>query len=357
MAAKSLRVAIEGCCHGELDRIYNALLTREETEKKKIDLLLICGDFQAMRNPSDLLFMCCPDKYKRLGGFYRYYSGEKVAPIPTIFIGGNHEASNYNRELYLGGWVAPNIYFLGLSNIIWFKGLRIAGLSGIHNEHTASYGYHENPPFMPIDRFKSLYHTRTLECLKFLQLQNSFAETAPSATNDDPTHSLAKSTKRIDIFLSHDWPSSVPSLGNLNYLLSKKPYFKKDISTGKLGSDNLNPILNQIKPRFWFSAHLHVRYLVDIDWNLVEKKQAVVSSNEKNQDEINLDDFLDSDSDIESKDWAIPQNFEKTAPAALPKTNPHTGPNFAKFFNFFDNPQTSSLCEKFGLEDIFAKKK
>lgn len=31
----------------------------------------------------------------------------------TIFIGGNHEASNHLQELPYGGWVAPNIYYLG----------------------------------------------------------------------------------------------------------------------------------------------------------------------------------------------------------------------------------------------------
>lgn len=44
---------------------------------------------------------------------FRYYSGEKMAPVLTIFIGGNHEASNHLQELPYGGWVAPNIYFLG----------------------------------------------------------------------------------------------------------------------------------------------------------------------------------------------------------------------------------------------------
>ena len=27
--------------------------------------------------------------------FYKYYSGEAIAPLLTVFIGGNHEASNY----------------------------------------------------------------------------------------------------------------------------------------------------------------------------------------------------------------------------------------------------------------------
>ena len=44
----------------------------------------------------------------------RYYSGEKKAPILTIVIGGNHEASNYMQELPYGGWLAPDIYYLGI---------------------------------------------------------------------------------------------------------------------------------------------------------------------------------------------------------------------------------------------------
>jgi hypothetical protein len=29
----------------------------------------------------------------------QYYTGEAVAPYPTIFVGGNHEASNYLWEV------------------------------------------------------------------------------------------------------------------------------------------------------------------------------------------------------------------------------------------------------------------
>ena len=36
-----------------------------------------------------------------MNDFYKYYSGELIAPYLTIFIGGNHEASNYLRELLL----------------------------------------------------------------------------------------------------------------------------------------------------------------------------------------------------------------------------------------------------------------
>lgn len=62
--------------------------------------------------------MAVPDKYKAMGSFHQYYNGQKVAPILTIMIGGNHEASNYMRELYYGGWVAENIYYLGTAGVI-----------------------------------------------------------------------------------------------------------------------------------------------------------------------------------------------------------------------------------------------
>lgn len=66
--------------------------------------------------------------------FYKYYSGEKQAPVLTIFVGGNHEAYNHLREIPYGGWVAPNIYYLGSSGVVNFRGLRIAGYSGIYSE-------------------------------------------------------------------------------------------------------------------------------------------------------------------------------------------------------------------------------
>ncbi|CAF4424471.1 unnamed protein product, partial [Rotaria magnacalcarata] len=87
-----MKIAIEGCCHGELDRIYETINQIENEQKIKIDLLLICGDFQAVRNEHDLLSMAVPPKYRSMQDFWRYYSGEKRAPVLTIFIGGNHES-------------------------------------------------------------------------------------------------------------------------------------------------------------------------------------------------------------------------------------------------------------------------
>ena len=41
-----MRIAVEGCAHGELDRIYASIKHLERVENITVDLLLICGDFQ-----------------------------------------------------------------------------------------------------------------------------------------------------------------------------------------------------------------------------------------------------------------------------------------------------------------------
>lgn len=75
--------------------------------------------FKAIRNTEDLKTIAIPKKYlKHFGDFWEYYSGEKKAEILTLVIGGNHEASHYMRELYYGGWLAPNIFYFGAAGVV-----------------------------------------------------------------------------------------------------------------------------------------------------------------------------------------------------------------------------------------------
>ena len=130
-----MHIAIEGCAHGELESIYASIATIEEKHDLKVDLLICCGDFQAVRNQSDLASMAVSAKYRTMNSFYKYYSGELEAPVLTLFIGGNHEAAAHLYELPFGGWVAPNIYYLGHSGSVMFGGLRISGISGIYKDY------------------------------------------------------------------------------------------------------------------------------------------------------------------------------------------------------------------------------
>ena len=137
-----MRIAVQGCSHGSLAAIYNSVARYEAKKGEKVDLLLLCGDFQALRNHHDFESLAVPPKYRSLGTFHEYYSGQRVAPLLTLVIGGNHEASNYMWELYHGGWLAPNIYYIGAAGSVLVNGLRIVGASGIYKDHD----YHKGKP-------------------------------------------------------------------------------------------------------------------------------------------------------------------------------------------------------------------
>lgn len=63
--SRQLNIAVEGCCHGELDEIYKSIATAA-TNGVTVDLLLICGDFQCVRDVTDLRSVAVPDKYRKL---------------------------------------------------------------------------------------------------------------------------------------------------------------------------------------------------------------------------------------------------------------------------------------------------
>ena len=70
-----------------MDLIYQKILLEEQKTGVKVDLLLCCGDFEAIRNEEDLKAKVCPSRYKHMRDFHKYYSGEKEAPVLTIFVG------------------------------------------------------------------------------------------------------------------------------------------------------------------------------------------------------------------------------------------------------------------------------
>ena len=134
-----------------------------------------------------------------------YYTGEKIAPVPTIFIGGNHEASNYLWELFHGGFVCPNIYYLGACGVVNFGGLRIGGLSGIFKEQHFNSGFFERQPLERGD-IRSIYHVRRTSAWKLSQVR-----------------------ERLDIVLSHDWPLGIAYHGDTRDLLAKKKFLRKEV--------------------------------------------------------------------------------------------------------------------------------
>ncbi|KAJ8108641.1 hypothetical protein ONZ43_g6364 [Nemania bipapillata] len=274
-----VRVAIEGCGHGTLDAIYSSVTKASRAQGwDGVDLLIICGDFQAVRNAADLSIMSVPAKYRQLGDFPAYYSGKKTARYLTIFIGGNHEASSHLWELYYGGWVAPNIYYLGFANVLRFGPLRIAGMSGIWKGTDYHTPRHERLPFT-YSNMKSSYHVREIDVRKLLLLR-----------------------EQVDIGLSHDWPRAIEKHGDSEALWKMKPDFKQESEDGSLGNPAAAYVMDRLRPAYWFSAHLHCKYAAIKRYpppgaqpTEAEKEapSASTSAAEKatqNPDEIDLDD-------------------------------------------------------------------
>ncbi|XP_060519457.1 lariat debranching enzyme [Cylas formicarius] len=378
-----MKIIVEGCAHGDLDTIYNSIKEIEEKEDVKIDLLICCGDFQSSRNYEDLKCMAVPPKYLNICSFYKYYSGEKKAPVLTVFIGGNHEASNFLQELPYGGWVAKNIYYLGYAGVINIAGIRIAGLSGIYKGRDFLRGRFEKAPYDENSK-RSVYHIRNLEVFRLKQL-----------------------SKPIDIFLSHDWPTGICNFGNKKQLLKRKPFFKEDIESGQLGSKPCEELLHLLKPKYWFSAHLHCKFaaLVKHEDNCITKFLALdkclpkrkflqvidVPHDDNETIEINYDlewltvlyltnhllnvknvnnympgpgcsERYDFTPTVQEKEVVlkklngslmVPKNFRPTAPAYRPNT-PVKKSKKAKQPEAKLNPQTVEFCECLNMDDPVA---
>ncbi|KAH0826607.1 hypothetical protein J3R83DRAFT_4970 [Lanmaoa asiatica] len=150
--------------------------------------------------------MAVPQKYWQLGDFYKYYTGEKVAPVLTVVIGGNHEASNYFWELYHGGWLAPNIYFLGRAGCI-----------------------------------------QCPDCWRFKI--TTLIKVITSACRMIMVRCAAYAMSRSIIFFACS-PSQI-SFSHATGL---------DQLNGNLGSPPLMGLLQTLRPDWWVSAYLHVRF-------------------------------------------------------------------------------------------------
>ncbi|KPI42726.1 Lariat debranching enzyme [Cyphellophora attinorum] len=242
-AVRPLRIAVEGCGHGSLDIIYkeaDAACQARGWQLEDLDFLIICGDFQAVRNARDLNCMSVPKRYRHMGDFHRYYSGESRAPVLTIVIGGNHEASNYLSELPYGGWLAPNIYYMGAVGVIRYGPYRILGMSGIYDSKDYRRPHDERLPYNR-DEIRSIYHVRECDVAKLLQLRHP-----------------------VDIGLSHDWPRRVEWFGDYEKLFAERPHFFDSARSDRLGSLPAEQVMGHLKPKHWVSGHMHIGFSATI---------------------------------------------------------------------------------------------
>ncbi|KAL8943916.1 MAG: hypothetical protein Q9211_000800 [Gyalolechia sp. 1 TL-2023] len=243
--------------------------------------------------------MSVPAKYRAIGDFHEYYSGSRVAPYLTLFVGGNHEASNHLWELHYGGWVAPNIYYMGAANVVNFGSLRIAGLSGIWSGPDYKKPRFERLPYGPSE-LRSIYHVRELDVRKLLQIRS-----------------------QVDVGLSHDWPWKVEWEGDWKQLFRFKPHFQSDAKSGRLGSPAGRYVMDRLRPKWWFAAHLHCKFSAVVNHDLEEDSHPEKSPSQgmdflngtkdvANPDKIDLDIDVDQPSieDLPDASASVQNNDE-----------------------------------------------
>ncbi|MGH2543604.1 MAG: metallophosphoesterase [Ardenticatenaceae bacterium] len=203
--------AAAGDIHGD----HAALVARlDETIERlgaPLDFILHVGDFEPVRDESDLLTMSGPDQRRQLGSFHRVLSGELRYPAEVLFIGGNHEPYAWLEEFPDGGEIAPGIYYMGRASVIVRADLRIAGLTGIHSP-------------------------------KRYDLPMPANWTERKTTLKEPTYFRKPHVDKllaagpVDILLTHDWPSG---------------HF------GPFGNWPTRALLDTLQPRLHLAGHIH----------------------------------------------------------------------------------------------------
>eukprot|EP00439_Symbiodinium_sp_Y106_P058812 s3208_g8.t1 len=237
----TMRIGVIGCCHGELDRVYETV-RKLERQSIGIDLLICCGDFMSVRNEQDLDHVCMPQQHRErqdMKDFSKYCTGRAEAPVTTIFVGGRNEAANLLREHYFGGWVAPRIYYLGCAGVVRIGPLRIAGISGNFVASDYFRGRHECPPFTE-EYKRSAVHAREYDAARLEKLQEP-----------------------IDIAVSYDWPRGIWKFGNYERMCEQPDLgenVKREMEGNTLGSPAAMELLKKLRPLFWFSSSLQVKF-------------------------------------------------------------------------------------------------
>ena len=180
----SKAIALVGDVHGYHHRMVSLLCGVEKKKQLKIDQILQVGDFEAHRDEDDLSTMAAPNKYRNLGDFNQYYSGQSNYPWPVHFIGGNHEPYGWYDEYVDGGELTTNCHYIGRVGDVEISGHKVVGLSGI---------YHP----------EKFYESRPL--VKDIRVEPNKNYTY--YTVDDVEKAM--SYKECDILLLHDWPNKI----------------------------------------------------------------------------------------------------------------------------------------------------
>jgi lariat debranching enzyme len=214
--------AVFGDVHGKQDLMYQKVLDHERDTGETVEVVLQVGDFETIRDEGDFEHYYAPSQFHHVSDFAGYCSGEKQAPCLTVFIGGNHENWGFLKDYSEGGFVAPDIYYLGRSGVLEVKGKTIAGITGVFKNNR----YKEPKPEHPCYDWK--YYT--------------------------PRDVGNLMDKKIDALLLHDWFRPLKDV-EISEEANIPPQFKKGYETPTY------ELVKNTNPAHVFMGHMHRSYL------------------------------------------------------------------------------------------------
>lgn len=211
-----MRIAIFGDLHGHWTDFRKEIVRLDR--QAPLDLVLQVGDAMPIRDALDLSYTPVPAKHRKLGTFAQL---KGPWPVPTLFIGGNHEPWNRLEAMPQGGPLLPGLDYLGRVGMRVFGPLRIGGISGIFSPR-AFDGPRRPWPFGPDLAREATYFRR-------------------------PDLDQARRWRQVDLLLMHPWPPQlVPEQG---------PEGRRTWTD--VGVPPLGDLVKDLRPRFVFCGHMH----------------------------------------------------------------------------------------------------
>ncbi|AKF81582.1 metallophosphoesterase [Myxococcus fulvus 124B02] len=229
--------AAVGDVHGRMDRMVSSLQTWAKSAHRELAFVLQVGDFEPHRDDADLATMAAPARYRHLGDFADYHQKRRRFPWPVYFIGGNHEPHGYLDTAPEGFLLTSNCRYLGRVGVVETRGLRIAGLSGIHD----APGFQKPHPALSL---LGTVSNKDYACFNEQDIEQALG------------------LERADILLVHDWPSGLVAAEDRQDF----EHQRRSPHADAVGNEYARLVAEALQPRLVLCGHLHKHYRGTLKW-------------------------------------------------------------------------------------------